>query len=86
MKSAYTRLHGCGDGASRCSDSYIISKKCATIMCNYIDTLPHKIHLHSDWFINYAARNNNFKVYWAEPTIVTQGTETGIFKSSQILH
>jgi GR25 family glycosyltransferase involved in LPS biosynthesis len=71
-----------GDGASRCSDSYIISKKCANKLCEYINNLTCKINLPSDWWLNVAARNNNLKVYWSEPTIVTQGTQNGLFKSS----
>lgn len=70
-----------GDGASRCSDSYIISKKCAITLCDYIK-LSVKIKLPSDWWLNVAARDNNLKVYWAEPTIVTQGTQNGKFQSS----
>lgn len=73
-----------GDGASRCSDSYIISKKCAVKMCEYIDNLSYKINIPSDWWINVASRDNNFEVYWAEPTIVTQGTQNGLFKTSII--
>lgn len=75
-----------GDGASRCSDSYIISKKCATKLCEYINCLKYnkgKITLTTDWWLNVAARDNNFKVYWAEPTIVTQGSQNGTFKSCQ---
>ena len=75
-----TRLEG--DGASRCSDSYIISKKCATKLCDYINRLTSKINLNTDWWLNVAARDNNFKVYWAEPTIVTQGTQNGLFQTS----
>lgn len=71
-----------GDGASRCSDSYIISKKCANKLCEYINNLNYKINLPSDWWLNVAIRDNNFKVYWAEPTIVTQGTQTGLFTTS----
>ena len=70
-----------GNGASRCSDSYIINKKCAIQLCDYINNLK-KINQPSDWWLNIAARDNNFKVYWAEPTIVTQGTQNGLFKSS----
>jgi len=40
------------------------------------------IKLPIDWWLNVAARYNNFKVYWAEPTIVTQGTQNGTFKTS----
>ena len=71
-----------GNGASRCSDSYIISKKCANKLCEYINNLNYKIELPIDWWINVAARDNNFKVYWAEPTIVTQASQNGIFKTS----
>lgn len=71
-----------GDGATRCTDSYLVSKKCATKLINYIDNLKYKIELPIDWWLNIAARENNFKVYWAEPTIVTQGTQNGLFKSS----
>jgi hypothetical protein len=71
-----------GDGATRCLDSYIISKNCAVKICNYIDNLKSQINLPIDWLLNVIARNNNFKVYWAEPTIVTQGSQNGIFEGS----
>lgn len=71
-----------GDGAGRCTDSYLVNKKCAIKLCEYINNLSYKINLPIDWWLNIAARDNNFKVYWAEPTIVTQGTQTGLFKSS----
>jgi len=71
-----------GDGAGRCVDSYLVNKKCATKLCEYIDNLSYKINLPIDWWLNIAARDNVFKVYWAEPTIVTQGTENGLFQSS----
>jgi GR25 family glycosyltransferase involved in LPS biosynthesis len=71
-----------GDGATRCTDSYIVSKKCAIKLCEYIQNLNYKIHLPGDWWLNVAARDNKFRVYWAEPTIVTQGTQNGLFTSS----
>lgn len=71
-----------GDGASRCCDSYIITKNCANKLCEYINNLKCKIKLPIDSWLNVASRDNNFKVYWAEPTIVTQGTQTGLFTSS----
>jgi glycosyl transferase family 25 len=71
-----------GDGASRCTDSYLVNKKCATKLCEYINNLSYKIKSAIDWWINVAARDNNFKVYWSEPTIVTQGTQNGLFKTS----
>jgi len=71
-----------GDGATRCTDSYIITKTCASKLCEYIDNLEDKIKLPIDWWLNVSARDNNFKVYWSEPTIVSQGTQCGIFHSS----
>ena len=71
-----------GDGAGRCTDSYLMNNKCAKKMCEYINNLPYKINMPIDWWLNIAAREYLFKVYWAEPTIVTQGTQNGIFKSS----
>jgi len=72
-----------GDGASRCSDSYIISNQCAKKMFAYVKKLTKPISLPIDWWINEAARGNNLKVYWAEPTIVSQGSQTGLFAGSR---
>jgi len=66
-----------GDGAARCSDSYVVNKKCAIKFNKYILS---NINVGIDWWINIVARDNNFKVYWSEPTIVTQGSQNGLFK------
>lgn len=71
-----------GNGATRCADSYIITKTCASKLCEYINNLEDKIKLPIDWWLNVAARDNKFKVYWSEPTIVSQGSQCGIFKTS----
>ena len=71
-----------GDGATRCSDSYIISKKCAVKLYEYIKQSPCKIALPMDLWLNQVARDAELKVYWAEPTIVTQGSLKGRFSSS----
>ena len=71
-----------GDGASKCADSYIISQKCAQTLCHYINQLTSKITLPLDWWLNEAIRGNAFNVYWAEPTIVSQGSHTGNFLTS----
>lgn len=72
-----------GNGVTRCSDSYVLRRKCAQRMCEYIDGLTTKISLPIDWWINEAARDNAFKAYWAEPTIVTQGSQNGTFTLSR---
>lgn len=80
-KSLYPTTWG-GGGATRCTDSYIVSKNCANKICEYINNLKYKINLPIDVWLNVTARDNIFKVYWAEPTIVTQGTQNGLFTSS----
>jgi GR25 family glycosyltransferase involved in LPS biosynthesis len=71
-----------GNGVTRCTDSYLVNKKCAIKLCDYIHKLKYKINIPVDWWLNIAARDNNFKVYWAEPTIVKQGTQNGLFETS----
>jgi GR25 family glycosyltransferase involved in LPS biosynthesis len=71
-----------GDGASRCADSYIVSNKCAKSLCNYIKNMDVKIDKTLDFWINHVARDMNLEVYWAEPTIVSQGSLTGKFETS----
>lgn len=73
--------HWGGDGVTRCCDSYIVNRKCARKICDYINNLQDKIYHAVDWWLNIAARDNDFKVYWAEPTIVTQGSQNGTFKT-----
>lgn len=69
-------------GPTRCADSYFISKKCAQLaisklsLPNYIVTMPY------DHWLNAFIKHNNLNIYWLEPTIVEQGTETGLYISS----
>ena len=55
-----------------------------TLLSNQLglNNLKSKINLPIDWWLNESSRDNNFKVYWAEPTIVTQGTQNGLFQTS----
>ena len=71
-----------GDGATRCTDSYIIHNRCAKKICDYVSNLNYKINLPIDWWLNIAARDNKLNVYWSEPTIVTQGSQNGLFSRS----
>jgi GR25 family glycosyltransferase involved in LPS biosynthesis len=75
-----------GNGATRCTDSILISKQCAIKLCKYFDMMKstdYKIKDRNiDWFYNRAARDTNLHVYWAEPTIVSQGSEQGLFPVS----
>ena len=69
-------------GATRCLDSYLISNKCAKIITEKLKLPNYTILAPVDLWMNCVIRNNNFNVYWAEPTIVTQGSNKGIFKST----
>jgi glycosyl transferase family 25 len=69
-----------GDGCTRCIDSYVVSKKCAIKLCEYIDNIKYKINTTTDWWLNKVARDIKLKVYWAEPTIASQGSEYGMFE------
>jgi len=75
-----------GNGATRCTDSILISKQCAIKLCKYFDIMKavdYKIKdCNIDWFYNRAARDTKLNVYWAEPTIVSQGSEQGLFPVS----
>lgn len=71
-----------GDGCGRCIDSYLVNKKCAIKLCEYINNITYKININTDWWLNRAARDINFKVYWAEPTITMQGSENSLFNKS----
>jgi len=60
---------------TRCTDSYIVSKKCANKIINYLNNNPAKICEAIDWWLNYYFKNNTeYNIYWAEPTIISQGS------------
>jgi GR25 family glycosyltransferase involved in LPS biosynthesis len=77
-----------GNGAAKCTDSYIIHQRCAKKLCDYVAAAgaaldeTKKINLPADWWLNEAARDLVLKVYWAEPTIVSQGSQNGMFSRS----
>jgi GR25 family glycosyltransferase involved in LPS biosynthesis len=71
-----------GDGCTRCTDCYLISKECAIKMYSYMYEKNVKSNPSIDMIINRAARHMNFEVYWAEPTLVSNGSITKVFKSA----
>jgi GR25 family glycosyltransferase involved in LPS biosynthesis len=68
-----------GDGATRCTDSVIISKNCASKILDYYEEQEeNSISKAFDWWLNSIIREltiNN--IYWLEPTIVSQGSNPG---------
>jgi len=71
-------------GGTRCTHAYMITKKCAKKLLDIINTENYIIDYATDWFLNNIIKDNSLNVYWAEPAIVTQGTETKIFKTSLV--
>lgn len=70
-------------GVTRCTDSYLISKKCVKNIMHYISQLgPMSICDPADWWLNRVAQILNLEGYWLEPTIVTQGSVNGTYTSS----
>ena len=78
--------------STRCADSYLINLKSASAIITYFDNLVKineliekpidRIALPVDHWMNLAFQNLNLNIYWAEPTIATQGSQRQIFKSA----
>ena len=74
-----------GNGITRCTDSYLVSKKGSITLCNYIENNVKnndKINEDADYWLNRVARNIYLETYWAEPTFVSQGSQIGIYTQS----
>lgn len=69
-----------GDGATRCADSYFVTRKGALAL---LDTAPLKRPFRKpiDWALNQAIRDKNLKVYWLEPTLTHQGSQQGAYQA-----
>lgn len=64
--------------ASRCADSIVLKK---SAVCDLARTW-FPFHIISDWELGYQHYYHNHKVYWWEPSLVRQGSEYGMFKST----
>lgn len=64
--------------ASRCADSIVLKK---STVCDLAKTW-FPFHLISDWELGHQHYLHNHNVYWWEPSLVRQGSEYGIFKST----
>ena len=40
------------------------------------------VHQPIDWWMNYATKSNDVVYFWSEPTLVSQGSSTGLFSTS----
>lgn len=73
-KLIYPKAHP----ATRCTGAMVVKKEACKKL---LDTMI-PFHMVIDWELNYQLCLHNFNVYWAEPTIVEQGSESGFFKSA----
>ena len=73
-----TKTRWGGDGATRCADSYFVSRKGARALLAARD-MQRPFRKPIDWALNQAIRDQNLKVYWMEPTVAEQGSQTGAF-------
>lgn len=64
-----------GDGATRCTDSYVVHPECAAEVIALLDELPRPISQPIDWWLNEVIRHLQIDVFWAEPTLATQGSQ-----------
>lgn len=81
----YEKGHGPTDwggaGATRCTDSYLVTPAAANRILEHASCLKHSVRLPYDWWLNDVIRLLGLRVYWAEPTMVTQGSQS-VYKSS----
>jgi GR25 family glycosyltransferase involved in LPS biosynthesis len=73
-----TKTRWGGDGATRCADSYFVSKKAALALLDS-RAMQRPFSKPIDWALNEAIRDKNLTVYWLEPTVAEQGSQTGAF-------
>lgn len=73
-KLAYLKSHP----ATKCTDSILMKKK--TIMDLEKTFFPFNLTI--DWELGYQHSHHNHKIYWWEPSLVVQGSESGRFKST----
>lgn len=68
--------------STRCADSYLITQSCAKRFLEIFNNETFLCNLPIDLWYNLTISSENIKVFWAEPTIVTQGSENEKFKSA----
>lgn len=72
-----------GDGGTRCTEGYVISRDCAKKFLDIYEKSPNNsIEKPVDWWMNIMLRELNCDVYWAEPPIVRQGSLWGLVQRS----
>lgn len=72
-----------GNGGTRCTEAYVISRNCAGRFLDIYESLSNEsIKKPLDFWMNDLMRESNSEVYWAEPCLVKQGSLLGVFDRS----
>jgi len=71
---AYLKEHP----ASKCTDSYVITKKASEKILETLTPLSFPI----DFELNYQMCLHDMRVYWWDPPIIRQGSQCGMFRST----
>ncbi len=64
--------------STKCTDSFLITKKTAATLAKALKPFSLTI----DFELNYHLHSNDMNVYWMEPPLVSQGSESGMFEST----
>jgi GR25 family glycosyltransferase involved in LPS biosynthesis len=64
---------------SKCTDSFIITPEASRVFVENMTT--EGAHTAIDWEMNYIFLKYNMDVYWYEPGVVYQGSQTGLYSS-----
>ena len=69
-----------GIGSVKCTDSFLINKKTCLKLLDYYN--KNIVYNPIDHWLNTVNIDLNLNIYWMEPTIVSQGSQNGVYKSS----
>lgn len=64
----------------RAAEAYLIDARAANLRLDWIS--KHKIALPIDHLFNLTDKDLHLSIYWADPTLVEQGSMNGLFKTS----
>ena len=64
--------------STKCTDSFLIKKDAARKLANGL----RRFSLTIDFELNYHLHFNKMNVYWLEPPVTRQGSESGLFEST----
>ncbi len=64
--------------ATKCTDSYLITNSAAKKIMS--DLIPITVPI--DFELNFSIKKHRLKTYWLEPPLISQGSQTGLYRSA----